>query len=447
MLSEADYQEKLHFALSVFDTDSRGELEATEFDSFMKAFLSLLIKENQNEFDITFAQGLKRFWKKMTSIKQKNSSTRFDDLKKELMTDPFIRYCQVKGIFTESDENSREILTIPIRKHAESLGSLRFSILGRSSILNRSQTMYLRSTKSPKPTVSYAETSKHIERKGFALHAIDAFSGLNSPEVLSERIDSPDLQDNVEGKDLATDHQGSNSPGMCLRADPEYQKNPNRATLSSVDGDQLKVKNFSQIKLQADQETQDPKAHLSLSCKAAFSAGQNFVSSQTDLNNTTMENTNKSIRLNEFYVSIPNDDCNISEDRGLDNGIAEPMKPDHDLVCVLNLSENRSANSLILQGIDRRSSATNTERSFLEIRGSIQVFQNQMREVQIGCSTRVCPRIEPDDPSETSRFANCNSVSRDSIKPKARKGTLDSQFENSDGYPDIPNVQSSFFFL
>lgn len=410
MLSQGNCQETIHFALNVFSTNSR-ELEASEFDNFMKAFLSILIKENQNELDITFIQDLRRFWKKMMNIKQKNSSTRFDELKKEILTDAFTRYCQTKGIFVEGAEDLSERLSIQGRKFSDSPNS-RFSPAARHTTKDRSNTMYLQSIRSPKPTVRFSETAKYNDRRiSFGAEAYDVLSGLDLTEVSSQRTSSPDFQDNQENKDCNVEHQEPST----------RRKSSDISSVADV-----------RIKLQDDEEIQDPKADSatlkSSSSRAAFSSGKKFILPQTDLD---VGNHSKPARRSQFFVPILNDDDNLLDEPDADCDIAEPMKPDHELVYVVHAAENRrSAHSVVLQGIDRSLSVINTEMSFVEAKGSIQIFQSQMREVQVGCSTRICAKIEPDRPSETSRPATENPVSRNAISPRTKKDTLKLQTKN-----------------
>ena len=483
MLAQGSYQEKMKLAFKFFDTNAKGHLTTFELDSFLKALVFFTICRRPNEFDIAFNQNLHRFWKKMSQIIEKKNSIKFEDLKKDLMADPFLQHCEI------SDDSERradkffynsQVLTTKLSESITSFGSPTHN---RRTIGARCSTISY-STKSPKPDVRFTEASKFsfnkLELNPQAYYSPNEFNitGFSSRRKMS--IELPESKEN-EGFYTGRQRAGSQeirTSRICSLDLSREDDTPIEYNSNSNDQENRESK-FPLSELQSTDETDYQKVPpgVSLTCKAAFSTAQNSTFSQTgfkiDLDNIVENNKTRKESL------IPESSfADLLEERSIDYNIAEPMKPDHELLCVLKPFENRKRStsiaqeklaysdylchfpdnpgfsfnsSLVLQGLDSHPNISSTEKPFMEVKGSIQVYQDQVREARPGCSNRLCAKIEPEKPSEISQCASeyvlGDTRARKSTYTQAIKTTTGSQpAKDNDEFFNANNVHNLFIY-
>jgi len=86
-------EERTQFAFQVFDKGEKGYLTGEEYEQFLKSIVSATIISNQGNVDPFFTEDLENFENKMCEIMSTKETITFMDIKKDLLSHEFIKYC------------------------------------------------------------------------------------------------------------------------------------------------------------------------------------------------------------------------------------------------------------------------------------------------------------------------------------------------------------------
>jgi len=95
MLMRGSLEERTQFAFQVFDKGEKGYLTGEEYEQFLKSIVSATIISNQGNVDPFFPDDLENFENNMLEIMSNKETITFMDIKKDLLSHEFIKYCDV----------------------------------------------------------------------------------------------------------------------------------------------------------------------------------------------------------------------------------------------------------------------------------------------------------------------------------------------------------------
>ena len=335
-------------------------------------------------------------------------------------------------------------------KHLGCIDSFKSPLYNRRTIGARCDMMPY-STKFSKPNVRCLEASKFDFKFELSPQAYNSLTELNITGLSSRRKISLKLPDSKQNGGSYTGHQrtGNQEIRTFRICSLDFLKEDDAPTEHNMNSNvQENIGKLSlSAKLKSINEDDDQNApSVPLTCKTVISAAQSFSSPQARFKidaNSIIEN-NKTRKESLISESRYND---LSAERNIDYNVAEPMKPDHELLCILEPFESNSASlchspdsigfssnsRLVFQGLDSHANISSTEKTFMDVKGSIQIYQDQVREVRPGCSNRLCEKIEPDKLARISKCASVYVLGH----TKARKNTYTQARKTSTGLKPV----------
>ena len=107
MMVKGGREEKIQSAFSVFDNGDKGYLTNAEFDEFRQMLIQTTVQANQSNITTAFNDDLAKFNERLSTISNDKDRIEFNSIKKGLLVDNFIKYCETIEKLGQNDNMAK----------------------------------------------------------------------------------------------------------------------------------------------------------------------------------------------------------------------------------------------------------------------------------------------------------------------------------------------------
>jgi len=94
MVGQGDFEDKIQTSFYIFDEGNKGHLANNEFNRFVQTLIQATIKVNQHNISPSFNEDLEKFSGKMIALSNNQEKIDFDNIRKDLFNNSFLKYCE-----------------------------------------------------------------------------------------------------------------------------------------------------------------------------------------------------------------------------------------------------------------------------------------------------------------------------------------------------------------